>query len=91
MEKGGGEMIARGTITIKRNLKSKAAQRRNRMEEDKLLKLLAEWSKPSRYRAERLPNGLVYVFDYATKWHALYTPAGEFHSGEITIPFSKTR
>ena len=41
----------------------------------------------NRYRAERLPNGLVHVFDYATKWSALYTPAGDFHSGEITIPF----
>ena len=86
-------MITRGTITIKRNLKTKAAQRRNRIQEDKLLKMLFALTKelearePSSYRAELLPNGLVHVFDYATKWYALYTPAGKFHSGEITIPF----
>ncbi len=41
----------------------------------------------NRYRAEQLQNGYIRVFDYATLWSALYTPAGEFHSGEITIPF----
>ena len=86
-------MITRGTITIKRNLKTKAARERNCANEDKLLKMLfalteeLEARPPSRYRAELLPNGYVRVFDYATKWSALYTPAGEFHSGERSIPF----
>ena len=43
------------------------------------------------YRTELLPNGYIRVFDYATKWSALYTPAGEFHSGEITIPFVEAK
>ena len=50
-----------------------------------------ECMEDDRYRAELLANGLVYIFDYATKWSALYTPAGEFHSGEITIPFMEAK
>ena len=86
-------MITRGTITIKRNLKTPRAKKHNRANEDRLLKMLIalteelEARQPSHYRAELLPNGYVRVFDYGTKWSALYTPAGEFHSGEISIPF----
>ncbi len=41
----------------------------------------------NRYRAELLSNGLIRVFDYATKSSALFTAEGEYHSGDDSIPF----
>jgi hypothetical protein len=41
---------------------------------------------PYRYRVEQLPNGLIRVFDYASKLSACYNADGTYRHGDLRNP-----